>query len=296
MVELRLDYDEERTKVLNETWDEVKVMNLGYLAKNLKLVERNREWWASPLSLWDKVGYYPSIFMAYVRLFAAHRKSVRYLRKAFYYDNPATPLNLQNYPYELGIKILGNMNLAPRKILDVGANIGQFACTLAYFVPDCEIDCLEPNPTLLATLKNNLPENVRIFGWALGPKRGTETMYFEPNRSGVGSFLKKNAGTQGHLEKVVVPVEDDAARITKCHDYDLIKVDVEGFEFDAVKALKNMKAKYLYVEVSGGGRDKPFTDARLYSEIAKTLGDFNVIYSNGISPTNATYELLLEFV
>jgi FkbM family methyltransferase len=272
-------------------------VNLAYIAKNLKLVERNREWWASPLTTWDKIGYYPSLVMAYVRLFARNRKGVRYLWRAFYYDNPATPLNLQNYPYELGIKILGNMNVVPRKALDVGANIGQFACTLAYLVPRCEIDCLEPNPNLFTTLNKNLPETARIFGWALGPERGEEKMYFEPNRSGVGSFLKNNAGTPGRIEEVTVQVEDDAARVTGCVVYDLVKVDVEGFELDAVRALKNIKTKYLYMEVSGGGRDKRYTDAQLYSEVSKVLGDFCVVYSSGVSSAdNPTYELLLEFV
>src|SRR5262249_22257451 len=124
-----------------------------------------------------------------------------------------------------------------------------------------------------------------------------ETMYFEPNRSGVGSFLKNNAGTPGRLETVSVLMRENAAKITRRYVYDLIKVDVEGFESDALRALKDIKTKYLYIEVSGGGRDKLFTDAQLYAEILETLGDFNVVYGSGVSSaSNATYELLLEFV
>jgi FkbM family methyltransferase len=274
----------------------IQIMNIAYMAKNLKLIERNREWLNSPLPIQAKLAYYPSLLAGYLRLFTLHRRVVKYLKRPFLYDNPATPLNLQNYPYELGIKILGNMSVRPRSVLDVGANIGQFACTLAYFVPDCEIDCLEPNPTILVTLRTNLPAHARIYGWALGAKRGAETMYFEPNRSCVGSFLKNNAGTPGRLEEVSVHITDDASQITGRAVYDLVKIDVEGFELDAVKALKNIKTKYLYIEVSGGGRDKPYTDAQLYEQISKILGDFNVVYSNGISSLNATYELLLEFV
>ncbi len=61
------------------------------------LVERNREWLSSDIEWKYKWRYYPALVGAYTRLLSKRRR-VKYLGKRFYFDNPATPLNLQNLP------------------------------------------------------------------------------------------------------------------------------------------------------------------------------------------------------
>jgi hypothetical protein len=36
------------------------------------------------------------------------------------------------------------------------------------------------------------------------PNKGTSAFYYERTRSAVGSFLKENAGTEGHLAEISV--------------------------------------------------------------------------------------------
>lgn len=271
-------------------------MKAKYIAKNLKLIERNKEWVSSPLSAARKLHYYPAILLSYIALLTQKRKSINYLGTEFKFDNPATPLNLQNYPYEVGVKLLSHIHDKPESILDIGANIGQFSRTIAFLLPGSKIDSFEPNPNVFSILSSNATGQITPYNYALGAEKAEATFYFEPNRSGIGSFLKENAGETGRVKEIRVKVENDVAAVTGRNAYDLVKIDVEGFEYEVIQALKNVKTKFLYIEVSGDGRDRHYTDRKLYSEIGRILGDFNVIYSSGFTEGNPTYELLLKFV
>lgn len=141
-------------------------MKLSYALQNLKLYERNREWLAAPISFTSKIAYYPAIAASYLRLGLHHSKSIRYLGSVFHYDNPATPLNLQNYPYEVGHKLLSHMTSMPSSVLDIGANLGQFSVTLAHLCPEAQIDAFEPNPAVWAILTQNANDRIRCFNYA----------------------------------------------------------------------------------------------------------------------------------
>jgi FkbM family methyltransferase len=271
-------------------------MKVRHVLKNLKLLERNREWLSAPLPITEKIRYYPSVLSSYIVLFSSKNKRVRYLGKSFLFDNPATPLNLQNYPYEVGTKLLGHMRSRPETVLDIGANIGQFSSTLSYLVPDAVIDSFEPNPVIYEILRKNAGPQIRTFNFALGQNKAVAPFYFEPNRSGIGSFFKENAGASNGVEKIEVKVENDVANVTKRNRYDLIKIDVEGFEYEVLHALKGVKTKALYIEVSGNGRSRSYTDAQLYEKIREVLGDYNLIYASGQNAASPTYEMLLTFL
>jgi FkbM family methyltransferase len=271
-------------------------MKVSYALRNLKLIERNREWLAAPTSLTSKLAYYPAIAASYLRLGVRHSKSIKYLGSAFHYDNPATPLNLQNYPYEVGNKLLSHMASQPRYVLDVGANLGQFSTTLTHLCPETRVDAFEPNPNVYGILKQNANDRIQCFNYALGPTKADSEFFYEPNRSGIGSFFKENAGSEDRIEKITVHVLDDPAEVTKRHEYDLVKIDVEGFELEVLGALKGIQTKYLYIEVSGSGRRRSYSDSEISDAIRGTFGSFDIIYSSGVAAGTSTYELLLRIV
>lgn len=271
-------------------------MTIGHYAKNLKLVERNKEWLGSPISPSHKLGYYPHLVLSYVNLLANKVKHIKYLGEKFYYDNPATPLNLQNYPHEIAYKILRFLPEKPEYVLDVGANLGQFARTMSALAgDDCKIDSFEPNPLVFELLKKNASEAIRPHLLALGDEVGELSFYFEENRSGIGSFFKDNAGNADKVKSIKVKVTDDASKATGRTNYDLVKVDVEGFEYQALQGLKNITTKYLYIEASGAGRSRSYSDAGLIELIKNNFGDFDILYHSKFQSGEPTYEMLLRF-
>jgi len=272
-------------------------MKIGYIAANLQLVKRNKQWLQAPYtSRLHKAKFYSDIVVSYSRLLSQRRKSITYLGKKFEYDNTATPLNLQSYPFEVGQWILGNMDKKPSTVLDIGANIGQFGCTIASILPGTKVDSFEPNPDVFDMLKTNAVyyPNLRAYNFGLSPA-SVDQMYYEPTRSAVGSMFEENAGTIGKLKKVSISTVDDPSKKTKRKKYDLIKIDVEGYEYSVLDCLKNISTKYLYIELSGEARKKDYTHAAMFRKIEQTFGPFDICYASGHGRFDPTLDTLLKF-
>ncbi|HSX36465.1 MAG TPA: FkbM family methyltransferase [Patescibacteria group bacterium] len=274
-------------------------MKTTYLLKNLMLVSRNREWLVSNIPLGEKVAYYRAFLAAYARLAVKKDKRIRYFGHDFYYDNPATPFNLQNYPFEITHKILRHMKITPKHVIDIGGNIGQFPITMAAIVPDAKVDALEPNGDIYKILKKNASayNNVKTYNVGVGASKASAKMFYEPTRSGVGSLLQENAGDKARLKEIPITLVDDVPKLTKRDHYDLVTIDVEGYEMEVVKCLSGLKTRYLFMEVSTQGRSKTYRHATLFENIKKALGNFDIVYATGYSSTSApTFDILFEFL
>ncbi len=270
-----------------------KRLPVSHYLKNLKLIERNREWLSSNgISSHHKVSYYGNIFASY----AFRRHKIIYLGNDFYYDNPATPLNLQNYPFEITKKILANMDRKPKSVLDLGGNIGQFSVTINHILKGkAKIDSFEPNEYAAEFLKNNTKNmsGIRVFNYGLGAKSSEEVMYFDPTRSGIGSLMKSNAG-EGKLIKQRIKITNDVPLLTKRSHYDLVKIDVEGYEMNALKGLQGLTLDYLFIEISGQGRSKDYMHSTMFNYIRKQWGEFDIYYCGGFTKHSETFDLVLK--
>ena len=269
-------------------------MKLSYLLRNLTLIRRNRQWLRSPVRWGLRWSYYPAMAAALIRTGLGRSGRVWYLGAQFWYDNPATPLNLQIYPYEVGVQILRRLDRPPSTVLDIGANVGQFARTVAHLVPGAEIDCFEPNAEIAAVLRRNVPTRVRTFPYAVGAAPARATLYWEPGRSAIGSLLADNAGDLARLRQAPVVVIDDVPRLTGRDTYDLVKIDVEGYECSALAGLRGVHARYLFVEVSGAARRHEFSDGEFHRRLGEIMGDFTVLYSSGCDESSQTWDLLVR--
>lgn len=268
------------------------------ILKNLMLIERNKEWLTSNIPLKDKLTYYPSMGSSYVRMMSGRGKQIQYFGKPFAFDNPATPFNLQNYPYEITNKVLRHMAIVPKYIMDIGGNIGQFPVTVAAIIPDAHIDALEPNGDIYKILEKNAKHypHIHTYNVGVGESDNTAKMYYEPTRSGIGSLIAENAGDPSHLKEIPITLVNDVASVTGRTHYDLITIDVEGYEMDVVKCLKGIKTKYLFMEVSTQSRAKTYLHSELFEHIRTNLGDYDVVYSLGHSSVlTPTFDILFEF-
>lgn len=247
----------------------------------------------------DKLAYLAHLPASYLRMVAGGGKRVRYLGRDFVFDNVATPLNLQSYPHEITRRILRNLPSPPKVVLDIGGNIGQFSTTLTHFVDLDRLDVFEPNPSIIPLLTANLAhlgETVTIHNAALSDRpEAAGVLYFQPGRSAIGSVFEANAGASESVTEVEIRFVSDPAAITGMSSYDLVKVDVEGFEIEVIRTLANLSVKHLFIEVSGRSRQRTYSDAELFAAITETLGDFSLLYSSEASPGGVAYELLLEF-
>jgi FkbM family methyltransferase len=274
-------------------------MKTRYILKNLMLVERNKEWLSSGIPLNQKLLYYPAFWSSYTRLVVSKDKHIRYFGRTFYYDNPATPFNLQNYPFEITHKVLRHMSITPKYVMDIGANIGQFPLTVAAVVPGVHVDALEPNSEVFKILEKNIKSypNVKAYNVGVGKPGKNDKMYFEPTRSGTGSLIPENAGDKEHIKEIPIKLVDDVPSVTKRKQYDLITIDVEGYEMDVVKCLKGVKTRYLFMEVSTQSRSKRYNHSELFDNVREALGDFDIVYTLGHSSLSTpTFDILLEFV
>ncbi|NUU25182.1 MAG: FkbM family methyltransferase [Streptomycetaceae bacterium] len=265
-------------------------------ATNLRLWQRNRAWWQSDIGTGAKLRYYGDLIASYTRCARGRARRVRYLNRSFAYDNVATPLNLQTYPREVGRDVLGNLRpgFTPRNVLDIGGNLGQFAVTLRHFVPEAEVDVFEPNGLILPQLEANTAplEGVRVWPYALAP-RPVDEMFFDPGRSATGSLLADQVDSLGTPRRLAVRSVSDPSSVTGHQEYDLVKIDVAGYELEVLKCLGGMTVHYLYVEVSGLRGVYPHSE--LLMLMRRQFGDFRVVFQGRCDRRTVNYPLLLEF-
>lgn len=138
----------------------------------------------------------------------------------------------------------GAARARPTVFLDIGANSGTHSAMLAR---DCEaVHAFEPVPAFAARiagrLEDNAISNVTIQTVALGEAAG-QAPYYAPvtNNQGTGSFIEpERSGASNAAEPVMLEIArgDDYLPAAGVGRVDLIKIDVEGFEYPALSGLR----------------------------------------------------------
>lgn len=123
-------------------------------------------------------------------------------------------------------------------IFDVGANIGNFSIASKLFYPDSSIHAFEPVPNTYDFFKYNLKEYHSVIGnfVALGNKKETINIYASEEHSDRSSFYKENL--KESKDVIGIPVNiitlDNYVKDNNIKKIDLMKIDVEGFEYQVV--------------------------------------------------------------
>ena len=158
------------------------------------------------------------------------------------------------YSYDFYIdtcKLLKLSGFEPRRILDIGANVCETADIMRNFWPNSDILLIEGNSECEPVYKLK-KYNYQIK--LLGKENGTTNFYktnWSPICSGNSIYKEKSNVYSGNMlltETLLVYKLDDVVT----GNYDLIKIDTQGSEFDIIKGGINTfkNAKVIVCEVS----------------------------------------------
>src|SRR5262245_48774859 len=127
--------------------------------------------------------------------------------------------------------------------LDIGANIGAFAIPAARRVgPSGRVIAVEASPRISEYLVKNIAlnqlDNVAICRIAAGDMTGTTPFFEAPvERFGMGSLTAEHGGTPTLVE---IRMIDDLLAELHVERVNVLKIDIEGFEYGAFKGAERL--------------------------------------------------------
>lgn len=131
----------------------------------------------------------------------------------------------------------GHAQIVPRDgwtVVDLGAHKGIYAARVFHLAPKADVHCYEPDPHNYACLVRNVP-TAHHHQLAVGSTSGTGTLQQVPSNRGLSSTVEGRLGSRGTpTVPVEVPQVSLAQVIEDTGAVDLLKIDVEGAEYDIV--------------------------------------------------------------
>lgn len=175
-------------------------------------------------------------------------------------------------------------------ILDVGANHGDFARAGSRIFPEAKVLLFEPVPALQSYLERVitvLRPNWRIAPFALGSQPGSFPLFVDDADDAIGSFtgfteeyLKANPRARPTREITCeVRTLDTFVAEEKLGGIDLMKIDVEGFEFEVLAGARAalQQTRAVIVEVSLVRRQTTAGNPLVQMLEALTASGFSVV-------------------
>lgn len=157
--------------------------------------------------------------------------------------------------YEM-VSLLRVQGILPKTVLDVGANVGQFAIACSHLLPGVVVHSFEPLPECVTSLKKNTHRlsNILVYPLALGDRQGEITINL--NQHSLSSsvlplgehHLSAFPGARA-IGAIVVPVTtlDIVFKGIQFDSPVLLKLDVQGYEATTLKGAKETLSRVDYV-------------------------------------------------
>lgn len=127
--------------------------------------------------------------------------------------------------------------LEPRHILDLGANIGASVLFFSRRYPHARITAVEASPELFGMLESNVGDLPNVTLHHAAVSRTAEPVIFYPSRSSWAGSTQPNDWTRS---EDATEVPGQALDELLANDVDLMKVDIEGGEFDILPASERL--------------------------------------------------------
>jgi FkbM family methyltransferase len=159
------------------------------------------------------------------------------------------------------VSAIKKQGINPKTVIDVGANVGQFAIAMAKLIPNIQIHSFEPLPEAMALLKKHVRnlQNILVYPVALGDNEGQASFYVNAD-SRSSSFLPMVSAHRTafpHAQEVrTIQVKtstlDKVFVNNSIESPILLKIDVQGYEENVLRGgLETLKrVDYVILEAS----------------------------------------------
>lgn len=132
-------------------------------------------------------------------------------------------------------------------VLDVGASVGLFTqWALDRFGKEVKVIAFEPNPTAISGFKavHGEKDNVKLYEVAAAGEEGEIDLGINPENSTVSSV---NMATENKIKVKAVTIESAMAE-EEWTAADLLKVDIEGAEYEIFEKMEKFPFRYILLE------------------------------------------------
>ena len=166
----------------------------------------------------------------------------------------------KHYQKLLNLKHINNNSV----ILDIGANIGDVTDVIMKNY-DPNIYCYEPNISCYNYMLKRFKKNskIKIFNFAVSNFSGKTFLYFHKKATNISEFnerssIKKEKDGLDVNKKIEVNCINIKEILEKHNQIDLIKIDIEGSEYEVMpEIIKNKdKIKMVLCETHGNPNGK----------------------------------------
>jgi FkbM family methyltransferase len=144
---------------------------------------------------------------------------------------------------------------ALRCVVDVGANVGEWATAVRELVSPEKLVVIEPGPAMFAELREKFEgkSDVELHNVAIGETNGTTTLRITRASTGASLLLprdemKQLIGSHWAIEKEVeCPLRTLDGLLAAIPEVSLLKIDVQGYEKEALAGATETLAKTKFV-------------------------------------------------
>lgn len=196
------------------------------------------------------------------------------------------------------VSSLVQQGVISKTVLDVGANVGQFAVACAKIFPGVAIHSFEPLPHCLEQLHRNVArlDRVHVYPVALGAGDGEVIMHVNSHSHSssvlaLGERHRRAFPEAKEIQTIRVPMStlDRELRSVSLESPVLLKLDVQGYEPQVLNGASETLRRVDYVLLEASFRPM-YEGEETFMEIARMMEDRGFEFLRPVSwlgdPTN----------